>query len=326
MNSKPLVSVIIIFLDAERFIQEAIQSVFAQTYDMWELLLVDDSSTDGSTAIARKYAERYPGKVRYLDHSGHQNRGMSASRNLGIGASAGDYIAFLDADDVWLPHKLEQQVEILRAQPEAAMVYGPTEWWYSWTGRVEDRDRDFIHALGVPPNSLIRPPTLLPLFLQHEGISPCTCSILVRREVVERVGGFEESFRGLYEDQAFCAKVCLVEPILASGECWYRYRQHPDSSCVVAQETGQFHPARQFFLNWLAAYLTDRGIEDREVWRAVRRELWPYRHPLMHRLGGAVWRVVSHVVVRSTMTGSVKRVEQTVKLLKSQIVGARGAD
>src|SRR5215218_5812117 len=98
MSSESLVSVIIIFLDAERFIEEAIESVFAQTYDDWELLLVDDGSTDGDTRIALEYAEQNPGRVRYLQHPGHQNRGMSASRNLGIGSARGEYIAFLDAD------------------------------------------------------------------------------------------------------------------------------------------------------------------------------------------------------------------------------------
>src|SRR5918999_1055965 len=113
MSSKPLVSVIMIFLNAEKFIEEAIESVFAQTYDSWELLLVDDGSTDDSTDIALRYAQQNPERVRYLEHDSHLNRGMSASRNLGITHAIGEYIAFLDADDVWLPHKLEQQVAIL---------------------------------------------------------------------------------------------------------------------------------------------------------------------------------------------------------------------
>src|ERR671932_218944 len=119
MSSKPSVSVITIFLDAEKFIREAVESVLGQTYKDWELLLVDDGSTDGSTQIALEYTEQYPGKIRYLEHPGHQNRGMSASRNLGLSHSEGRYVAFLDADDVWVAHKLEQQVTILGSQPEA---------------------------------------------------------------------------------------------------------------------------------------------------------------------------------------------------------------
>ena len=80
----PLVSVVTIFLNGEPFIGEAIESVLAQTFRDFELLLVDDGSTDGSTALARARAEREPGRVLYLEHEGHANRGMSASRNLGI--------------------------------------------------------------------------------------------------------------------------------------------------------------------------------------------------------------------------------------------------
>src|SRR3990172_11731590 len=126
MSEKPLVSVIIIFYNEERFIEEALECVFAQTYTNWELLLVDDGTTDNSTAIAQRYAEKYPEKVYYLEHPGHQNRGMSATRNLVIANAKGEFIAFLDADDVWLPHKLERQLAIIESQPDAAMVYGPT--------------------------------------------------------------------------------------------------------------------------------------------------------------------------------------------------------
>src|SRR3954449_4406587 len=110
LSSRPVVSVIIIFLNAEQFLREAVESVFGQLYDKWELLLVDDGSTDGSTQLARRYAAHPSGKVRYLEHAGHQNRGMSAARNLGIRHAGGEYIGFLDADDVWLPQKLQEQV------------------------------------------------------------------------------------------------------------------------------------------------------------------------------------------------------------------------
>ena len=80
---QPLVSVIMIFLNEERFIGEAIDSVFAQTYPKWELILVDDGSSDRSSEIARSIAARHPGQVRYIDHPGHSNLGMSASRNAG---------------------------------------------------------------------------------------------------------------------------------------------------------------------------------------------------------------------------------------------------
>jgi glycosyltransferase involved in cell wall biosynthesis len=282
MYNQPLVSVVIIFLNAERFIQEAIESVFAQTSHDWELLLVDDGSSDGSTAIARRYAEKYPERVRYLEHPGHANRGMSASRNLGIHYSQGHYIALLDADDVWLSNTLEEQVVILETHPAAAMVYGPIQWWYSWTGKPEDRERDYVEKLGVPPDTIIQPPRLLPLFLQDKAAVPS--GILVRRQIIERVGGFEDTFRGEYEDQVFCAKLCFNAPVFASGRCWYRYRQHPDSCVLIGQRTGETYAARLFFLNWLATYLSEQKVQDRGIWQALRFELWPYCHPRAFRL------------------------------------------
>ena len=89
MSSKTIVSVIIPFLNAEKFIREAIESVLRQSYDNWELLLIDDGSTDGSTEVALMYTERHPGKVRYFEHKDHQNRGTCASRNLGIRHASG---------------------------------------------------------------------------------------------------------------------------------------------------------------------------------------------------------------------------------------------
>jgi glycosyltransferase involved in cell wall biosynthesis len=281
MNRPPLVSVVMIFLNAREFIQEAIESVLAQTYNHWELLLVDDGSTDGSTTIARNFAEQYPAQIHYLEHAHHHNLGMSASRNLGIRHSSGDLVAFLDADDVWFPCTLQEQVAIMETQREAGLLYGPLSWWYGWTNRPEDLKRDTIENLGVPPDTLIMPPKLLPLFLLDKAAVPS--GILVRREAIDRVGGFEDAFRGEYEDQAFCAKICLHLPVFAASRSWYRYRQHPDSSVAVGQQTGQTHHARLFFLKWLAGYLRTLGNNDGSVWRAVRYELWRANHPRQYQ-------------------------------------------
>ena len=83
VTARPVVSAITIFYNGERFLGEAIESVLAQTYPSWELLLVDDGSTDGASEIARSYAARHPERIRYLEHSGHRNRGMSASPRFG---------------------------------------------------------------------------------------------------------------------------------------------------------------------------------------------------------------------------------------------------
>lgn len=240
----------IIFLNEERFLQEAIDSVFSQTYESWELLLVDDGSTDASTEIALRCAGKYPGKVRYLEHEDHQNRGMSTSRNLGVRHAKGKYISYLDGDDAWLPGKLEQQVAILESKPEAVLVYGPLQRWYSWTGDPEDVQRDDLYGLHAPgghinPDTLIKPPKLLALFLRSKQLIPA--GVMVQREVIERVGGSEDVFRGSYEDAAVLVKVCLTSAVFVSSEWLYKYRIHPNSFCRVEKKLRQSSSSRLFF-------------------------------------------------------------------------------
>ncbi|HUG86498.1 MAG TPA: glycosyltransferase, partial [Euzebya sp.] len=100
MSAAPLVSVVVPFYNDGQFLEDAIDSVRAQAFEEWELLLVDDGSTDGSTRVARRAAADHSGRIRYLDHPGHANRGAPASRNRGIAMARGSYVAFLDADDV----------------------------------------------------------------------------------------------------------------------------------------------------------------------------------------------------------------------------------
>ena len=288
MRREPLVTAIMIFYDAERFIEEAIASVAAQTWRNWELLLVDDGSTDGSTAIARRWAERHPDRVRYYEHPGHANLGMSVSRNLGIGHAHGDYVAFLDADDVWLPHKLAMQVGILETHPDVAMVYGPSEYWYGWSGRPEDMRRDHYGEIGVAPDTIAEPPALLTMALEQDGgTMPGICSLLVRREAFAQIGGFEKEFRGAYEDQVFLAKMFLGARIFVTGTCSDRYRQHDGSCCAMALRTGLYHPelphpSRETYLQWLRAYLAHEGVAEPALLAALQKNLLPYDHPVLY--------------------------------------------
>jgi glycosyltransferase involved in cell wall biosynthesis len=278
MSTTPVVSVIIIFLNAADFLQEAIESALAQTYQHWEILLVDDGSSDGSSEMARSFAARDPLRIICLEHDGHQNLGMSAARNLGVLNAKGEYFAFLDADDYWLPDRLETHVRILDSYPEVGMLYGTTKYWYSWRGRPEDRGRDFVPKLSVRQNTLFDPPALLPPLLDGKIEVPCTCSILVRRDVIQKIGGFEESFRGMYEDQAFYTKVGLSAKVLATNDCLARYRQHPNSHSSVAIQSGELFSTQLAFLKWLEEYCSDHGIQDETVLQMIRRKIWLNRN------------------------------------------------
>lgn len=291
VHQQPLVSVIMIFLNAERFIEEAIESVLAQTYQHWELLLVDDGSSDSSTTIAKAYVARFPERMRYLEHPGHVNCGMSAARNLGIQHARGAYVAFLDADDAYLPEKLERQVKLFAEHPDVGMVCGPTLYWYSWTGNLEDQGRDRPRSLGVPLDTTFRPPTLFNQLVHNIARTPATCSVLVRRATIDKIGGFDERFRGMFEDQVFFFKVGYHVPVFVESGCWDYYRQHPASTSATSLRTRVWsrtkpNVAHRCFWLWLEEFMRNQQITDKTVWRSLRKHLRPYRYP-------RVWRLLS---------------------------------
>ncbi len=267
-----------IFLDAERFIGDAIASVLAQegVHD-WELILVDDGSSDGSSRIALRWAEADP-RIRYLDHPGHANLGMSASRNIGLAMAHGDVVGFLDSDDIALPTAMARSLEVLRRHPDADAVVGHCVMWHGWTGRPNDRRRDSVGRLptGLGVHQTIDPPELfIGIYGSPPGwLNPAICCVAVRREAVDRIGGFEPQFRGMFEDQVFFAKVALELRVVLDSEVYALYRQHRQSACAVDGRTDHWNPwrsnpAQDRFLAWLREHLTrTRGPSSAE-WRSV---------------------------------------------------------
>jgi glycosyltransferase involved in cell wall biosynthesis len=115
----PCVSVIVPVYNEARFVGDAVRSVAAQTFTDWELIVVDDGSSDETPGVLRELAQLIP----RMELLRQENRGRSAARNAGIRRASGEYVAFLDADDTWLPHKLEIQVALLEASPQAGLAY-----------------------------------------------------------------------------------------------------------------------------------------------------------------------------------------------------------
>jgi len=262
----PLVSAVIIFLNAGRFLREAVDSVLSQTCDDWELCLVDDGSTDDSSRIALDYAAAYPGRVRVLEHPGHANCGMSASRNLGVAHARGRWIALLDSDDAWTPDHLASLLALTAQFPAAELAYGPGLLWQSWDGTSTDS----LQPIGFDTPTQPAPSALAGLYLRDGTVTPCPSGILVRRETFLRLGGFEQTFRGMYEDQAFCIKAALDASVVVTPHSTLLYRQHPDSCCSVSFRTGTHADARLRFLDWARAYVTARHPRERELLRLIR--------------------------------------------------------
>ncbi|TGE08039.1 glycosyltransferase family A protein [Hymenobacter fodinae] len=255
MSAAPVISIVTCFLNQEAFLEEMINSVLNQIYTNWQLLLVNDGSTDASKTIAKKYTAQHPEKIIYLEHPDCANLGLSASRNLAISKSHGEFITFLDGDDVWLKEYLSNQLKVLRNNPEACMICEASEYWHSWHSITAD----IVIPVGSPQNILFQPPQLAEmLYPLGKGAAPCVCGIIVKRETLVGIGMFNEAFSGMYEDQVFLMKIYLSEPVFISSACYNRYRQRANSLVHASHAQGQYQAIRKRYLLWLKHYLTQQ--------------------------------------------------------------------
>jgi glycosyltransferase involved in cell wall biosynthesis len=201
------VSAVIPAYNCQEFIAEAVESVLEQTWAHLECIAVDDGSTDRTGIILAGFGDR----IRCLRTS---NRGPAAARNVGARAANGELIAFLDADDVWEPTKIERQVALYKARPALGLVYCAL--------RVVDRQGRHLSFRPAPDPAAVLRNTLLheppAVSLAQTGVIP--------RHVFFASGGFDERLRGP-EDSDLAWRLAARFPIAAVREPLCRYRRHP---------------------------------------------------------------------------------------------------
>lgn len=283
----PQVSVITPFLNTEAFLAETIESVIAQTFDNWEYLLVDDGSDAAATTIAKDYAARYPERIQYLEHPGHCNRGISATRNLGVRYARGEFIAFLDSDDIWMPSKLVEQVAVLLTYPEVGMVCGTYVEWWSWSN-----GQDRTWRTGDQQNTLYYPPdTALRLYPLGPERAPSFSDVIFRAGLVRQLGGFDDRFTGMFEELVLLLKVYLSAPVYFCSSTSNKIRMHPASVSTTARREGYFDQSLIVFLEWVGQYISTIPNIDRRVKSVLHRKLRQYRRPRIHYLLSTFGRV-----------------------------------
>ena len=208
----PTVSVVIPAYNAAGSIREALVSVEQQTFRPLEVIVVDDASADDTANILRKEQARY-GLV-FLD----RNLGPAGARNAGIRKARGEWLAFLDGDDAWLPWRLEEQVKVLAGAPDAVCVSGN------------------VTLLSGPADRFVRPASTCPVrdvalaeFLDSNPVP--TSTALVKRKALDEAGGFDEQFRGP-EDIDLWMRIAGRGRLLKMDLPLALYRERPGSLCM----------------------------------------------------------------------------------------------
>ena len=209
--SKPKVSVIIPTYNYGHFLGEAIRSVLGQTLQDWELIVVDDGSTDNTREVVAAFADP---RIHYIHQ---QNRGNPAARNAALRVVSGEYVAFLDADDVWFPEKLEKQVAALdHLPPTVGLVYSDVYLFNNEDGTII---RSFLQGRRPPQGRILRE------LLGPDGWFISDTGSLIRREVFQRVGLYDESL-WWYEDWEMWVRIAAAYEVAALDEPLARCRRH----------------------------------------------------------------------------------------------------
>lgn len=199
-----LVSVITPVYNAERFIEHTLKSVLAQTYRNIEIVLVDDCSTDDSRAIIAHFEKEYPGIVRY--HLQDKNQGAAVARNTALWLAKGRYVAFLDSDDVWVPEKIERQLNYMK-EKDAAFVFSAIDF-IDEAGKTIKPRRDVKEIVDYN-------------FLLHNTMIP-TSTVLIDRA---KAGAFQMPLRRGGQDYAtwlMLLRKCRVAYGINDVHCHYR--------------------------------------------------------------------------------------------------------
>jgi glycosyltransferase involved in cell wall biosynthesis len=200
MNDNALVSVVIPAFNYGRFVSEAVDSALAQTYPSIEVIVVDDGSTDDT----RERLSRYGNRIRYIHQ---QNRGLSAARNTGAAQAQGEWVALLDADDLWHRDKLRIQMGAAAKADNVALVGSPA-------------------AAGLPENLADDPPVrelMVRDFVLSARMGPS--SALIRKSALNEVGGFDESLRSVEDRDMWLRLAARFKCLLVDSPCWW-YRLH----------------------------------------------------------------------------------------------------
>lgn len=224
------VDIIIPAYNAARYLPAAIESVIAQTFEDWRIVLVDDGSTDNTADVVAPFVDRLGPKLKYIKQS---NRGLPAARNVAIANSSAEFLALLDADDVWLPCRLSESLKCFEGRPQVGLTYGFNDRIDPEGKIVDTFDRRQKHGEG----------RIAPYIYMRKVDLNCP-TVTFRRKCVDEVGPFDESLRAT-EDRDLWLRIALRYEVALVPKVIAHYRMSPNS---MSADSGRMLEAQVQFI------------------------------------------------------------------------------
>ena len=248
-NPVPAVSVVIPSYNQARYLAEAIDSALAQTWWDREIIVIDDGSDDDTLAVAQRYGDH----IRYHTQC---NQGLAGARNTGLGLSRGDYVAFLDADDIWQPEYLGVLMALARSEPKAVVYFACAQC-------MDEQGRALPQRAGISPGANVN---MYQTLLRANFLIPS--AVVIRKSTLLQAGLFDSdrSLNGC-EDWDLWLRLALEVPFAGTRRCLVRYRLHPAS--LSADPSGMHRAA-------FAVVEKNFGLDDgkHDAWTADKRRAY----------------------------------------------------
>ena len=270
----PQVSVIVPMFNASGTIVESLDSVFATEFAELEVVVVDDGSADQSIETVSQYIKTHASRtLKLVTHSGGKNLGAAASRNLGVQQASGEYVAFLDADDVYRPNRFGSTFRLLDQQPHLTAVFGTFLYELAGKGEQEQvRDISCELVTAVEHQVLIPPEDedfLSQLLRGKSGL--CTNTITIRRDAFIAAGGFPQIKYG--EDLALWIRIFSTSEVArVDDQPLAIYRIHERSLCSQGELSPEFIFGPVYSLIHAAVWLRDRP-DGNAAYELIRRRI-----------------------------------------------------
>jgi glycosyltransferase involved in cell wall biosynthesis len=204
------IAVIIPAYNAMRYLPAALNSVLRQTYQNFEVVIVNDGSQDNLEAWYTQLSPPLRSRVKLVSQP---NQGIASARNAGLACTQSPYVAFLDADDIWLPHKLARQIEYLRARPAVSLVY-------SWAATIDEHSRPMGHLYAG------RAPQQIWSDLVVSNMISTASAVMLRRECLAAVGDFDATLRSYVEDKDLWLRIARAHSVQMLPEVLIYKRRH----------------------------------------------------------------------------------------------------
>lgn len=255
---KPIVSIIIPAYNAGKYIKQTVESVIGQTYKNIEIIVIDDGSKDKTAEIVKSFGDP---RVIYIFQ---ENNGQSAARNAGIKIAKGKYISFLDSDDLFLPQKIERQVDFLESNPDCGVCYSKIYHFFS-------DQPEKLYYNPIPNYSGY----IFDKLLTHSVVNPLAA--VMRKEYLDKYGGFKEDWRRCDEQYLWLkmafnkVKFCYLDEVL--GHYRINRESMSNQNVYVVETMEKFLELLDIVESWLGQE-ESRKYDFDELRKKTKRKLF----------------------------------------------------